>query len=181
MTKTLSNLIYDNLTIEELGQSNIPDENLFFVVTIGNSPKDFKYLFYFKPKFKSPDGYLSVNEIKIEAERVLTFEKPRKYEKNSSDILEVLDGFQKTVKGKRESLKNSSHSSFDSYRIKEPEAEMTQKGIAELVKNIENELKFSKVNIFITLFQSVTPPEPYSENLGFNLPAQKISGKIWKK
>ena len=178
MTKILSDLCYSNLTVEELGQSNIPDKNLFFVLTIGDSPKDSKYVFYFKPKFKSPDGCLFNDEMRIEAQRVLISEKPRKYEKNSSDILEVLDEFQKKVKGKRELLNHSSRSSFDSYKVKEPETEMTQKGIAELIKHIENEMKFSNVWMPATFYCSVTPSKPYSKDLGFNLPAQKISVKI---
>jgi hypothetical protein len=175
----LESLSYKDLTIDEFGQSNIPDNNLFSTWVAGVSPREVKYTFVFIPERSWGGGY---PYIKVDGERKQVSEKPERYEAGSSGIVGVLNDLQEIVEGNKEVSQCSSNSDRnDTGFIRNPKTKMTQKEIAEVARHIDNKLRFGGVTIQYAYYRNVVPLNPSLGNLGFNLPPQKIFGKSWEK
>ena len=175
MTKMLNTLYYTSLNIEEFGQSNIPDGNLYIAMVHVLDYIDTFYSLSFNSRLGREAGTISVL-----GQRSQISEEPKKYSLKSFRIDEVLDELQKGFAGKVESIENPDYYNLDKYLIKNSTL-MTQKGIAEVVRNIDNKLKFKNITVKMAEYREVIPIDPVSRDLGFNLPSKKISSKTWAK
>jgi len=139
------------------------------------------YTFVFFTQTRREDPY-----IKFKGERKKKPEKPETYEIGSSGMKEVLAEFQKIVEGKIQTparplghFPNDVKDDSDTALMKNPKIEMTQKSISEVARRIDKELNFRHVIMQQTYYHNLTPLRPSSADLGFNLPAEKITEKIW--
>ena len=174
--KVLRTLSYQNLTVEEFRNSNIPDDNLSSAWVMGLKDKP-SYNFV----FASTEGGPEVNSyIKVIGETKKVSEKPERWEKNYLGLKNTVEGLQRIVKGEREEINEDPSLPDNACMIKNSEMEMTQKGIAEVARKIDKELGFVYVMVRFAHYKNVVPLDPSLYSLGFNLPTRKFLIREWK-
>ena len=169
------------VTLEQLGNSDIPDENLKVVNLAGNKNSKAYHFFFNPPK----DGPWMNNFIRIVGMAKKISDYPERWDKDFEGLVDITNGLQKIVKGEIEGLydeenKSSEFGSIASL-IKEPEMEMTQRGIANVGNKMKEEMGFKLFGFTYVIFENVVPKDPKAYGLGFNMPSNAIRMKTWKQ
>lgn len=109
---------------------------------------------------------------------------PERWAKDFEGLVDITNGLQKIVKGEIIGLYDEENRSpeFASIAslIREPEMEMTQRGIAMIGNKMKEEMGFKLFGITYVIFENVIPKDSSAYGLGFNLPTTGLEPKIWK-
>ena len=182
-------LIYRNLSVDEFGKSDIPDE-YFSACKLTALRNGYSYDFTFSPASHMTqmeyEGkiYKVLNAPKVPASVVIVGQG----EKDPGNGVWKMDkkGLEKTVKDFLTLIPVGKIMMDDDPQacacgLHSPQMDMTQKSIAEVARKINDELKFFLTTVRLARYHDIVPKDRSSKGMGFNLPAGKIWIKEWNK